>query len=77
MHMNNFLCAGLDKPVLPAPVLLPVQDILLPDTVSPRTLKEGVVEKKGHSVAFLMWPELVPLNIFSYMYVLASKWIWM
>lgn len=50
--------------MLPAPVLLPVQDILLPDTVSPRTLKEGVVEKKGHSVAFLMWPELVPLNIF-------------
>lgn len=70
--MNVFLCAGLNKPVLPTPVPLPVQDILLPDTVSPRTLKEGVVEKKGHSVAFLMWPELVPLKV---LYVLASKWI--
>lgn len=56
----NSLCAALDKPVLPAPVPSPVQDIILLDTVTPRTLKEGVVEKKGHSVAFLMWPELVP-----------------
>ena len=24
-------------------------------------LKEGVVEKKGHSAAFLMWPKLVIL----------------
>jgi hypothetical protein len=36
---------------------MPPPDPLHPSTVIPRTLKEGIIEKKGHSAAFLMWPE--------------------
>jgi hypothetical protein len=38
----------------PSPFAMPP---LHPSTVIPRTLKEGIIEKKGHSAAFLMWPE--------------------
>ena len=31
--------------------------LFMPPSVTPNVLKEGTVEKKGHSVAFLMWPE--------------------
>lgn len=41
----------------PPPLTLPPHNPLLPPTVVPCTLKEGIIEKKGHSVAFLMWPE--------------------
>jgi hypothetical protein len=41
----------------PSPFAMPPPDPLHPSTVIPRTLKEGIIEKKGHSAAFLMWPE--------------------
>jgi hypothetical protein len=45
----------LNQSISPPPA--PMMPSFLPSTVIPRTLKEGLVEKKGHSVAFLMWPE--------------------
>jgi hypothetical protein len=49
--------SGLNQSVSPSPVPLSEEDVFLPPTMAPVTLKEGIVEKKGHSVAFLMWPE--------------------
>ena len=63
LHMNYICVAcisvGVNQSVLQSPVPVPEEDIFLPPIMAPLTLKEGVVEKKGHSVAFLMWPELV------------------
>lgn len=35
----------------------PLQSTLIPPTVLTLPIKEGMVEKKGHSAAFLMWPK--------------------
>lgn len=60
----NYVCMvytsiGLHQSVSPSHVPVPEEDIFLPPSMAPLTLKEGIVEKRGHSVSFLMWPELV------------------
>ena len=64
---------ALGKSVSPPPV--PADGALLPPVVEPKTLKEGLVEKKGHSVAFLMWPELVILYYIATTYELLHVFI--
>ena len=66
MFLLPYSSVALDQSTSPPPVPLTVDETFLPPTVVPQTLKEGLVEKKGHSVAFLMWPELVfLLSLFS------------
>ena len=50
---------ALHRSTSPTPVPSLPEETFLPPTLVPQTIKEGLVEKKGHSVAFLMWPELV------------------
>ena len=57
----------------PSPVPLSEEDVFLPPTMAPVTLKEGIVEKKGHSVAFLMWPELVLYFQYCCMYLCSEE----
>ena len=60
-----FVVTGeIQSPVSPAPVESsqekkgpPLQPSVVPPTVLALPIKEGMVEKKGHSAAFLMWPK--------------------
>jgi hypothetical protein len=65
--------SGLNQSVSPSPVPLSEEDVFLPPTMAPVTLKEGIVEKKGHSVAFLMWPELVLYFQYCCMYLCSEE----
>lgn len=46
------------KRVRLTPSLVDLQSTKAPSNLGPgKPIKEGLVEKKGHSVAFLMWPK--------------------
>ena len=69
-----YVHVGLSLSMSPPPAVLSAENAILPPTLAPHTLKEGLVEKKGHSVAFLMWPELVPpLHIHVHVYTYTNK----
>lgn len=56
-HKHSIDLYSIEDVVPEMTAVPPSREPLLPPTSVPTTLKEGVVEKKGHSVAFLMWPE--------------------